>query len=93
MKRYFAEFNRVIGDNIRIAARSLRRMGLEIYVLPHKTALLIERPASMSWADFTAAIRAVLQPRRGSVMISSESTGNTFICQNSGNRPGRFQRL
>lgn len=92
MRRYFAEFNRVVGDNIRGAARSLRRIGLNITVLPHRTALMIERPSSMSWPAFKAAIRAVLQPRRGSVIISSEATGKTFICQNSGNRPGLFIR-
>lgn len=93
MRRYFAEFNRVVGDNIRVAARSLRRKGLETDVLPHKTSLMIERPDSMSWTDFKNAIRAILQPRRGSVLISSEATGNTFICQNHGNSAGRFQRL
>jgi hypothetical protein len=92
MRRYFAEFNRVVGDNIRGAARSLRRFGLDTTVLPHRTALLIERPSSMSWGDFKNAIRAVLQPRRGSVIISSEATGRTFICQNSSNRPGVFKR-
>jgi len=35
MRRYFAEFNRVVGDNIRIAARRLARMGLNANVLPH----------------------------------------------------------
>jgi hypothetical protein len=93
MRRYFAEFNRIVGDNIRKAERSLRRLGLGCQILPHKTSLLIERPSGMSWADFTAAIRGVLQTRRGSVMISSEMTGKTFICSNRGNRPGRFQLL
>jgi len=92
-RRYFGEFNRVIGNNIRRAARALQRAGLDVEVLPHKTALLIRRRMSMPWNDFTRAIRSVLQPRRGSVIISSEATGNTFICQNSGNQPGRFQRL
>ena len=36
---------------------------------------------------------AQLQRRRGSVMISSESTGNTFICSFAGNQSGRFRRL
>jgi hypothetical protein len=40
----------------------------------------------------TRTIRAVLQPRRGSVILSSESTGRTFICQAGSNRPGRFER-
>lgn len=90
--RYFGEFNRVIRDNIRVAARLLRRLGLEVRVLPHKTSLLIERPRGMPWSQFTRAVRSVLQPRRGSVMLSSEATGNTFICSNRGNRPGRFVR-
>jgi len=93
MRRYFAEFNRVVGDNIRIAARRLARMGLNANVLPHKTSLVIERPSSMPWPQFTAAILAVIQPRRGSVVMSSEYSGRAWICQNSGNRPGRFQRL
>ncbi len=91
--RYFAEFNRVIGDNIRVAAKRLRQLGLGVQVLRHKTSLVIERPKAMPWLAFKNAVRAVLQPRRGSVLISSESTGNTFICQNIGNHPGQFQRL
>ena len=71
MRRYFAEFNRVIGDNIRSAARSLNRMGLKASLLPHKTSLVIERPKSMPWAQFRGAILAVLQPRRGSVRPSA----------------------
>lgn len=90
--RYFAEFNRVIRDNIRVAARMLRRLGVHAQVLPHRTSLVIERPKGMSWSDFTSAVGAVLQPRRGSVMLSSESTGSTFICNNRSNRPGRFIR-
>ena len=93
MRRYFAEFNRVVGDNIRVAAKRLVRMGLNVNVLPHKTSLVIERPSSMPWSQFTAPILAVLQPRRGSVLMSSEHSGRAWICHNGGNRPGRFQRL
>jgi hypothetical protein len=92
MRRYFSEFNRVIDDNIRLAAKRLQKFGLGGSVLPHKTALLIERPDTMTWADFSRAIGSILQPRRGSVMLSSESTGRTFICQNRGNQAGRFVR-
>lgn len=93
MRRYFAEFNRVVGDNIRSAAKRLNRIGLNTSVLPHRTSLVIERPRSMPWAQFTATILAVLQPRRGSVMMSSEYSGRAWICQNGENHPGRFQRL
>jgi hypothetical protein len=92
MSRYFAEFNRVVRDNIRVAARMLRGVGLDVQVLPHRTSLVIERPRGMPWSTFTRAVRTVLQPRRGSVMLSSEATGSTFICNNRGNRPGRFIR-
>lgn len=92
MRRYFGEFNRVVGDNIRTAIRQLRRLGVEADRLHHRTALVLERPDTMSWPDFSRAVISVLQPGRGSVMLSSESTGRTFICQNKGNRPGRLVR-
>jgi hypothetical protein len=92
MRRYFGEFNRVIGDNIRLAAKRLQKLGLGASVLPHKTALVIERPDAMPWADFSRAVQSILQPQRGSVMLSSESSGRTFICQNRGNQAGRFVR-
>jgi len=92
MHTYFGEFNRVVGDNIRRAMSVLRSWGLDVQLLPHKTALRIERPDDMSWTDFKRAIRAVLQPRRGSAMISSESTGRTYVCSNRGNQTGDFQR-
>ncbi len=92
MFRYFAEFNRVVGDDIRRAARALRRHGLGVRVLSHRTSLEIERPNHISWSEFKSIIIAQLQPRRGSVMMSSEKTGNTFICNNASNRPGYFER-
>jgi hypothetical protein len=91
MRRYFAEFNRVVGGNIRTAAKRLNRMGLNANILPHRTSLVIERLKSMPWAQCTAAILAVLQPRRGSVIMSSEYSGRAWICQNGGNRPGHFR--
>lgn len=93
MCRYFAEFNRACGDNIRLTKRRLRRHGIDAHILPHRTSLEILRPKGMSWAVFKSAIRAQLQPRRGSVMMSSEKTGKTFICSYVGNQPGRFRRL
>jgi len=92
MRRYHAEFNRVVGDNIRIAEKKLRRSGLDAYLVAHKTALRIERPEDMSWTEFKTAVRSVLQPRRGSVMLFSESSGKTYICNNAGNQPGQFER-
>jgi hypothetical protein len=89
-KRYFAELNRAIGDSIQVAKRKLERQGVNCETLSHKTALVIERPANMPWPEFTKKIRSVIHPRRGSVMMSSEATGRTFICQNRGNRPGKF---
>ncbi|KTS34235.1 hypothetical protein NS228_05205 [Methylobacterium indicum] len=88
---YGAEFNRALGDNIRGVMRRLEKAGLIVTKLPHLTTLLIRRPMSMSWADFTSAIRSELQPRIGGVFLTS-STGRMFVCSNKGNRPGRFVR-
>lgn len=93
MRRYIAEWNRVLGDNIRRAATRLQKKGVLVSVLPHKTALLIERPDEMGWIEFKNLVRNELNRRHGSVLLFSESTGNTFICQYRGNRPGRFQRV
>lgn len=91
--RYTSEWNRVVGDNVRLAASMLRKTGIEVDILPHKTALSLQRPWSMSWREFKAAIRSVLQPRRGSVLLFSEATGKTFVCSNRGNNPGRFLKV
>ena len=93
LKTYVAEFNRAKGDNIRLIESHLQRRGIDATRLPHPTTILIERPSTMPWRDFKDAIRSVLQPRRGSVMIASQTTGKVFICSNRGNRPGLFQRV
>jgi hypothetical protein len=90
--RYFAEFNRVIGDNAKLAARRLTKRGLNAQPLSHKTSMLIERPTGMPWSTFKSEIASVLQPRRGSVLIHSEKSGYTYICSNRGNRSGAFVR-
>jgi hypothetical protein len=92
-RKYLAETNRVLRDNIRWVVDFLERNGIRVTRLAHLTALLLERPSSMSWSEFTAVIRSVLQPWIGSVVISSCWTGRIFLCSNRGNRPGKFQRL
>lgn len=89
-RRYVCEVNRPRWDNIRACARLLERLGLTVQVLAHKTSLVINRPSSMSWADFTATLNRALDPRCGSMLLFSQSTGNVFRCNNRGNRPGRF---
>jgi len=90
-REYGAEFNRVVGDNIRVAIRKLEKAGLKVRRPPHLTTLFIGRPLSMSWQDFKDILRSILQPRIGGVKLSS-STGRMFICSNRGNQPGRFVR-
>jgi hypothetical protein len=90
---YVAEFNRACGDNVQTAARRLQRQGLNVDRVPHKTTLRIERPSDMSWPMFTSALRSVIQPRRGAVLLFSKSTGNVWVCSNSGNQPGVFQQI
>jgi hypothetical protein len=92
-KVYVAEFNRASGDNIRTCARRLGQRGLNVDIVPHKTTLRIERPANMDWSTFKNALRSVIQPMRGAVLLFSKSTGNVFVCSNAGNQPGRFQRI
>lgn len=90
VRRYLGEFNRPRWDDLKACARKLKRAGLDVEVLRHKTALAILRPMTMGWSDFLDAIRSVLDPRRGSVLLFSQETGNAFRCDNRGNRPGRF---
>jgi hypothetical protein len=92
-RNYVGEFNRCIGDNIRRCARQLRRLGLDAEPIPHKTALRIGRPEHITWPQFKDAIRSVIQPGRGSVLLFSQHTGNAFVCSNSGNQPGVFQKF
>jgi hypothetical protein len=89
-RRYFGEFNRPQRDNIRACARKLERLGLRVERLRHETSLAIIRPTSMPWGEFLNAIRSILDPKLGSVMLFSQATGNAFRCDNRSNRPGRF---
>lgn len=93
IKIYVGEINRCRGDNIRLCARRLNRQGIPTSVIPHKTSLRMERPADMSWPDFTRSVRSQLNRRIGSILMHSQSTGNTFLCSYRSNRPGRFQRI
>ena len=90
VRRYIGEFNRPLRDDIRTRAQKLKGLGLNVEILRHKTALAICRPMTMSWDDFKKALRAILDPKRGSVLLFSQATGNAFRCDNRGNRPGRF---
>jgi hypothetical protein len=91
---YVAEFNRTYADSISKCARRLERWwGLNVDVLPHRTTLRIERPPDMSWETFEKALRSVINPRAGSVLLFSTSTGKVFICSNRGNQPGIFQQV
>ena len=90
---YLAETNRALRDNIRWVVAYLERHGITVTRIRHLTTILLERPPSMSWDEFKTIIRSVLQPRIGSVVLSSCRTGRVFLCSNRGNQPGVFQRL
>lgn len=90
-KRYVAEFNRPRGDSIAACAGNLTQRGLIVSRLPHLTTLLIEQPRDLPWRAFKAAVQFSLQPTRGSVVVTSCSTGRVFVCSNRGNHPGKFQ--
>jgi len=91
-RRYVTEWNRPIGS-IRMVARRLARLGLYVEVLAHKTSLVIERPMSMTWRVFLRALKSVFDPKKGSFLLFSEVTGNSFICSNRGNNPNRVVRI
>jgi len=90
---YVGEFNRCRGDNIRKCGRRLSKKGIQVTFPPHKTAIKITRPESMSFAQFAGIVRAEVQPRIGSLLLMSKRTGNVFICNNHGNRPNRLLRV
>lgn len=90
---YLVETNRALRDNIRWVADFLERRSITVTRIQHLTALLLERPPAMTWDEFKDVIRSVLQPRIGSIVLSSCTTGRVFLCSNRGNQPGVFQRL
>jgi hypothetical protein len=92
-RQYVMEFNRAYGDSIRTAGRRLEHWGLGVEILSHKTSLVAVRPSSMSWSRFEDAVRAAIDPTRGSVLVFSQSTGRAWICSNRGNQPGVFQEI
>jgi hypothetical protein len=93
-RTYILELNRPRWDNLRACARWLERhYDLMVTIIPHKTTLRIKRPKHVSWLDFKNAVRAILQPSIGSVVVVSQQTGNAFLCSNRGNRPGHFQMI
>ena len=92
-RRYTAETNRAMRDSIRWVKGFLERQGIKVTLLAHLTSMLLERPPEMTWTGFKTLIRSVIQPRIGSVLLTSCTTGNVFLCSNRGNQPGVFQRL
>ena len=90
--RYIAEFNRCVGDSIVRAKRWLERRGYQVEFVPQLTTLLIRRPVGVTMKQFRADLRALLQPRRGSLILFSTS-GRAWSCRMKGNRPGNFVRI
>lgn len=87
-----AELNRAKGDNVTACVRQLNRRGVPARRLRHKTSIEIERPIDMSLPAFRNELRAILDPRKGSMILFSERYTGPFICNNRGNRPGVFVR-
>jgi len=90
---YAAETNRAMRDSTRWVKEFLERHGIKVTIIAHRTSVLLERPGTMSWPEFKDLIRLILQPRIGSVLLTSCTTGRVFLCSNRGNQPGVFQRL
>ena len=90
LRRYSIELNRMLHNSSRWVAGQLERLGIKVQRMSHLTALLLELPPDMTWDEFKNVLRSVIQPGRGSVLVQSCVTGNVFVCDNRGNRPGRF---
>lgn len=90
---YFIEINRCLRDASARFIRHLERCGLIVERLPHKTAYRIVRPICVTFADMRQALTAGLNPRLGSVLLFSASTGNAWVMSNRGNRRGVFVRM
>jgi hypothetical protein len=89
---YLAEFNRCMGDNIENVIRRLRRRGYEVARIRHKTTILIRRPAGSTFKQFRRDLADLVQPQRGSMVLSSTS-GKFWLLDNKGNQPGVLQRV
>jgi hypothetical protein len=87
---YIIEGNRLRGDSIKFVARSLKKYGLGVEQVPHKTTLKLMRPRSMSWKNFLRLLKRFVQPKIGSMLLFSCVTGKVFLCSNRGNRAGVF---
>lgn len=92
-REYFVEYNRCESDRPARLVRRLERIGLQVERSPHKTSLRIERRTEeVSFAQMQKALRQGIDPKIGSVILFSPSTGGVWIMQNRGNRPGVFVR-
>ena len=91
-KLYMAEFNRCVTDNIKNVIRKLRAKGYEVTRVRHKTTVLIQRPKGVSFKEFCDDLNELVQPRIGSVIMSSTS-GKFWLLDNKGNSPGIFQEI
>ena len=90
--RYIAEFNRCVGDSIWRVKRRLERLGYDVDFVPQLTTLLFRRPVGVTMRQFRSDLRALLQPRRGSLILCS-SSGRAWSCNMRGNRSGDFVSL
>ena len=91
-RRYVAELNRCIGDNIARAVRYLERRGYTVDRVPQLTTITIRLPRDGSFAALQGDLVNILQPRRGSLILFSTS-GRSWSCNMRGNMPGVFDRI
>lgn len=91
LKTYTFEFNRPRRDDYRGIRRRLEAAGLEVDKLQHKTLLRLRRnPNKLPWPDFRRLLIGAVDPRRGSFVLNSLSTGRAWTMSNTGNRAGEL---
>jgi hypothetical protein len=87
-RKYGAEFNRCIGDNMRCVKRFMIDRGIRVKVDPdHPTLAVLYRPPQMSWQEFCRIIRAALQPVIGSALLFSPRSRRSWVVSQRGMRP------
>lgn len=90
-KTYTFEYNRPRFDDYERILRRFEIAGLEVDKLPHKTTLRLRRNTSdLSWKEFRRLLIRAVDPRRGSFLLNSLTTGRAWTMSNKGNQPGEL---
>lgn len=90
---YVIEFNRSRRDSLSWVIENLKALGYEVERVPnHLTTIRVDRFKGQRWRAFRRDIRHLLNPKKGSAVVLSDS-GKAWVCSMKGNRPGKFVKV